>query len=421
MSLRKQKRVLVFYADTGAGHRSVAAAISCAMTNLAAESLAVTGVSGGVCSSHDGMGTCDDGVPFQTAPPWQVQQHNPIVGCDSAFLKRVFSLYAPITRRAPALFAGAYHVTNSYTMCRLLGNVLEGQLRRHLCRVIHSEQPDLVVCVNSLLTYAVLRALRRCESLAPLFVVVTDLTSIHRSWNVPEVKRCFVPTAEARDELIAQGMPAQNIWLSGLPVHPAYSSRPEDSPREALRVSLGLHPDLFTVLIVGGGEGVGRVSAISRELAWSGLPIQLIVVAGRNRTLYNRLEARSGQSGVPCKIYGYAQNMPDLMRASDVIVTKAGSVTIAEALACGLPIVLFSVIGGQETGNVDFIVRNRIGCLARAGKEVVESVRRLLHLDEREREAISWRAFQVSAPWASFEVARQIRDALEVEEQTVDV
>src|SRR5262249_8165564 len=349
MSAQKRRRVLVFYADTGAGHRSVATAICTAIGEIAAERIAASSVPVAAGTPHRGAGASEGHVSCSVSPEWQVELHNPVAACNNPLLKGGFGLYAPVTRHAPSVFTGAYRISNSHPMCHLIRKALDRQMRMHLSNVIGSIQPDLIVSVNSLLTYPIVRAMRHSTCVVPLCMVVTDLASIHRSWMVAEVDRCFVPTAEARSEMLAHGMPEEKVWQSGLPIHPAYSAQDAEPPREALRASLGLLPRLFTVLIVGGGEGIGQLVDTARELAHSSLPLQLIVVAGRNRALYRTLEAWGKRVSVPQRIYGYAGNMPDLMRASNVIVTKAGSVTLAEALACGLPIVLSSVLEGQES------------------------------------------------------------------------
>lgn len=413
MISRKQKCVLVFYADAGAGHRSVATAICSALAEIAAKRISVT--SAPVCEiiPREEAGMHAAGLPFCATPEWRTELHNPIAGCDNPVLKGVFDLYAPVTKHAPGVFTGAYYITNLEPMCRLIGNALYGQMYRHLSNIIRSKQPALIVCVNSLLTYPILRAMRHCNCSAPFFTVVTDLASVHRSWVVPEVDRCFVPTTEARDEIVALGMPAEKIWKSGLPVHPAYVARSDESSREDLKLSLGLHPELFTVLITGGGEGIGQINTISRDLARSGLPIQLIIVTGRNQSLYKSLIREREHFRIPHKIYGYTYNMPTLMRASNVLVTKAGSATIAEALTCGLPMILSSVIEGQESGNVDFVLRNRVGSLARTSEEVVEAVSNLLILGEPGRFEMAHRALRLGTPAACFEVAEQILEVLD--------
>ncbi len=412
----RRKRVLIFYADMGAGHRSVALSIRAAMQTLAIERSVAECVPLSEVLLHSDLYAIPIGTPSSDAGAplvWQTDLYDPIAQGNSRFLQKLFSLYAPVTRHMPYLFAGIYHLVNSEAICHVIGKALSGLLNKYLCYVLRAVRPDVIVCVNSLLIAPILCAMKRCVPAAPLFTVVTDLVSIHHSWAIPNVDRCFVPTSEARDALIAQGMPAAKLQLSGLPIHPAYRETSGGQSRGALRHMLGLNPQLFTVLIVGGGEGVGQLEAISGALQQSGLPLQLVIVAGRNHALYRRLVARRYSGNMPVKVYGYTYNMPTLMHASNVIITKGGSVTLAEALSCGVPVLLSGVIGGQESGNIEFVVRNGVGKVARTCEEAVQAVKHLLAQNEREQAALSQRVRCLSMPDASFIVASAVLHALE--------
>jgi UDP-N-acetylglucosamine:LPS N-acetylglucosamine transferase len=398
MSSQPQNSVLILYADTGSGHRSVAFAIHSALRTLTPATP----------TQHDLAVTSELGIATGI-PTAQTTLHNPV---KHHLLGSLFDLYGPVTRRVPRLFAEAYDVSNSERVCNLAGRVTYRLLQKHLVSLIEATQPELIVSVHSLLTQPMLRVLRHGNLDIPLFSVVTDLASIHQSWIVPDVDRCFVPTAAVRDEMLNRGMRSEQLRISGLPVHPSYIARPDHTDRELLRLGLGLQPDRFTVLVMGGGEGIGGLDTIARQLVQTQLPIQLIVVAGRNPALYKSLSKQQHEWGIPHRVFGFAQNVPELMRASDVVVTKAGSVTIAESLACGLPIILSSVIEGQESGNVDFLVRHGVGGLARHAEDVVEAVQRLYHLDEESMRAVRCRARQLSTPAASFDIASQILVAL---------
>lgn len=397
MSFQTRSHVLIIYADTGSGHRSVALAIHSALSAMspdACDTAAMTPIS--------------ESAPNGALAPATL--HNPV---EHHLLGRLFGLYGPVTRHAPRLFASAYHISNSERVCNLAGRITYRLLHKHLARLVDMTQPDLIVCVHSLLTHPVLQVLRRGNYGIPLFSVVTDLTSIHQSWIVPDVDLCFVPTAEARDEMISRGMSSERLRLSGLPVHPNYISAPDYEGRDLLRLALNLRPEPFTVLIMGGGEGVGKIGNIAHHLAGSHLPMQLIVVAGRNLALYEHLRKQQHAWRMPHRVVGFAHNVPDLMRAADVVVTKAGSVTIAESLACGLPIILSSVIEGQESGNVDFLTRHGVGCLAQTTEDILEAVRSLRQLDEHTMRDLRSRARRLSIPAAAFDIASHILAALE--------
>lgn len=386
MSSHPRSHVLILYTDTGSGHRSVARALESALRMM----------------SPARSPSAESATRAALRNP--VARHP---------LGNLFDLYGPVTRRTPRLFADVYHLSDHERVCDLTGWLAYGLLRQRLTRLIEATRPGVIVCVHSLLTRPLLQTLRSGAYDIPLFTVVTDLASIHHSWIVPTVDQCFVPTDEAREEMARRGMAEERLYVSGLPVDPSFAIPIDGAERQSLRMALGLRPDLFTVLVMGGGEGVGGLDRVADTLATSSLPVQVIAVAGRNPALYRTLIRQQRAWSAPHRIFGFAHNVPDLMRAADVVVTKAGSVTIAEALACGLPIILSSVIEGQESGNVDFLERNGIGRLARDASDVVAQVRYLLHLDEPSMRDLRARARQISAPNASFVVADHILATLD--------
>lgn len=396
MSVSSQNRVLILYADTGSGHRSVARALRDALRTLAdpGESLV----------ARRSVGLVEPDV--STVP---VRLRNPVERHAMGYL---FDLYGPVTRRAPWLYSGAYRLSNGPRVCDVATRMTSRLLYNTFSGIIADARPDLVVSVHSLLTQPMMHALRRANHDIPLFSVVTDLISVHQSWIVPEVDRCFVPTAEVRDELISRGMRDEQLSLSGLPIHPSFSVGPNLLDRETLRRRLGLDPGRFTVLIMGGGEGIGGLASIADGLARSNLPVQIIAVTGHNDKLRAQLLEQQDAWPIPYRTFGFVGDVPNLMRAADVVVTKAGSVTIAESLASGLPIIISCVVDGQESGNVDFVMRHRVGIRARTTSDVLEGVRSLQRLPADEMRDLQARARALSAPDASIAVASQILSAL---------
>lgn len=221
--------------------------------------------------------------------------------------------------------------------------------------------PDLIVSVHPLVQHLTVAALARSGRSIPFVTVLTDLVTPHRGWFHPAVTRCYVPTEAALARARAAGLREEQLRCIGLPVRPAFM-RPMP-PRADLRRGLALDPLLLTVLLLGGGDGVGRMEAITRKLAAAldkrGCAAQLVVVCGRNETLYRRLCARTWPQ--PVRVLGYVDNMEEWMHAADCVVTKAGPGTIAEALVCGLPLILIGAIPGQEEGNIDYVVQRGAG------------------------------------------------------------
>jgi 1,2-diacylglycerol 3-beta-galactosyltransferase len=138
------------------------------------------------------------------------------------------------------------------------------------------------------------------------------------------------------------------------------------------------------------------------------LPVQLLVITGRNKRLYVHLQRLQAELKVPARIYGFVHNMPEMMHAADVIVTKAGPGSICEALACNLPIILSGFVPGQEEGNVTFVTENGVGVLARNATELIDALRRLLKPGSQVyREQVA-NARRLRRPRASFEIVEHI-------------
>ncbi|TMG61416.1 MAG: glycosyltransferase [Chloroflexi bacterium] len=155
---------------------------------------------------------------------------------------------------------------------------------------------------------------------------------------------------------------------------------------------------------MGGAAGVGHLAAQVRELAQEPHPWQLAVVCGRNEKLRRRLYEL--EVSTPMLVFGFVDYMPELMRACDLVVTKAGPGAIAEALATGLPLVITGFLPGQESPNVDFVVESGIGAFAPKESELLDEVRVLAEGGPTWRE-MSRKADELAHPYASSDIARE--------------
>ncbi len=176
---------------------------------------------------------------------------------------------------------------------------------RSVVRYLKTVQPDLVVSVHPLMNHLGLTWLKMAGLRAPFITVVTDLVTFHPAWICPQVTRCIVPTETARQRAIQYGMPAEKLAVYGQPVSLKFTNLQGD--KRTLRQQLGLEVDRYTVLIAGGGEGVGRVYDIVRQLVQTVPQAQFLVVTGRNLTLKQKLEAEVW--AIPTHICGFVDNM----------------------------------------------------------------------------------------------------------------
>ena len=234
--------------------------------------------------------------------------------------------------------------------------------------------------------------------------VVTDLVEFHRAWAFPGADLIVVPTRQAWQEVLAYGVAEERLRLLGLPVDLRF--RPAaPGEREALRRRWGLSERRRTVLVMGGGEGSGNLLEQVRVLACQPHEWQVIAVCGRNEQLRHRLSRL--RFGTPALVLGFVETIPELLRASDLVVTKAGPGAIAEALATEVPLVLTGYLPGQETPNVTFVTESGIGVYAPRPEQLLEAVQRLLAGDGAEVQQMAERAAEVAHPYASLDIARE--------------
>jgi UDP-N-acetylglucosamine:LPS N-acetylglucosamine transferase len=262
-------------------------------------------------------------------------------------------------------------------------------------------RPHAVVVVHPLLTHpaAAARRLAGRVNHVPLVTVITDLVTVHRLWTCPEVDHFVAGTPFAAEAVADTGVAPARIHVLGVPVSPQFS-RLNISARD-MRARLKLDPDQPVVLVMGGGEGVGDLYGVVVALASRRPDAQLVVLTGRNGRLRQRLEARAWPGKV--RILGYAGIVAELMTAADVIVTKPGSLTIAEACATGRSLVLLPPLPGQEDGNVAYIVDAEAGLATREPDEAAEAVDHLLRLPAKRWE-MSQRAARLGQPRAAARV-----------------
>ncbi|MBC5809322.1 MAG: hypothetical protein GIW95_00465 [Candidatus Eremiobacteraeota bacterium] len=350
------KRILLLISDTGGGHRSAATAITAALDEVR------EGPNGGALVLEHRI---EDVAAHCTFP-----------------LSQLGPAYSAALRFAPPIYGALYYATNGRRRFRSVVRFCEPLYRDRLKTLFLDFKPDVIVSVHPLLNHAALRARADAGMLGvPIITVVTDLGKVHEGWLVPEVDAVVVPASEVYARAKERGIPSERIYQLGHPVHPKFEDVTES--KLELRKRLGFPLDRTVALLMAGGEGGGKLLPTTLALAKSKLPLHLVVVTGRNAALRQKLGELAPSLGTPMTILGYCNNVPELMRASDLLVTKAGPGTIAEASVAEVPVVVYDFIPGQERGNIDYVRTNGIGVVALTTTDVVRSVRRIVSNLER--------------------------------------
>lgn len=380
------RRILILMSDTGGGHRAAADAI------IEALAFAFPGRY---------AATLFDAFKQAALPPFD----------------RLPSWYLPFTTYAEPLWHLLFRLTNNRLTKQLSQPLLKFFIGRNLRRFLREQSPDLVVTTHPIFNEFGRRALRAVGSHAPFVTVVTDLFDAHVLWFDSQVDLCTVPTEGARQFGIRFGMPKEKLCVVGEPVSLTFLDN--GTTKTDARAKLGLALDQKTILLVGGGEGMGKLYEIARAMDQARLPVQLVVIAGRNAALHKKLQSTHWQISVNAQ--GFVKNMPEWMRAADVIITKAGPGTISEAIVCGLPILLSGFLPGQETGNVTFVEQNGLGVLRKNPDDIVTTLSQWLAPGNTTIEKFAARARELARPNAAIEIAKALDELLNTSTTTVSL
>jgi len=328
------KKAIIFMADSGGGHRSAAQALK-------------------------------EAFDFLQPGEWEVHFIDVFSLLPFPFNKSGGS-YRPMVTYTPWLWSFLWNLAQNRWFLDFVFGFFTPLTRNALLKLIRDYEPDLAISVHQFSNVVPVKVFRDGGWGGFFATVVTDLVTTPLAWFYPGVDACFVPTPEAREMALKAGIHPDKVYLKGFPVSLRF--QPPEDKRE-VRKALKLEEEATTLLLMGGGEGMGKIFPVALAINEASLPVQLLIVTGRNQGLRRALERVNWK--IPCRIYGFVDFVHSLMQASDVVLTKAGPGTIYEAITVGVPVLLIDFVPGQETGNVDFVVRNRLGAFAPSPEKVV--------------------------------------------------
>lgn len=316
------------------------------------------------------------------------------------------ALYLRLLRYAPPLWGMAYALADwmapDSPLALGLTRVGIAALGRRLAR----DPVDAVVTVHAT-PAAALSALAGAGLPRPFHVnVVTDFVA-HSQWIARGADLHCVATAEVRHSLIARGVPGHRIVVTGMPVHPAFESLPAP---EAARAALGVPRDAPLVLAMAGAHGgLGRLDVVADALLRSPRSPHGVLVAGRDAGVEQALQHRT--QGTRLRVLGHVDDVRPLMAAADLLITKAGGMTLAEACAAGVPLLLYGSLPGQERQNAAFAARAGVALVARSRADLHRLIECALG-EPSLLEGIRARQRAFAAPAAAREIAAAVLAAV---------
>ncbi len=321
------KKILIIYATAGIGHKKASIAVKKALDEIAPKGTEVTMI---------------DALDYT----------------NRFFKWSYLQAYLFMVNKMPTLWGASYHLTDNYYV-----NIIVSKIRRlnnwlnsfKLIKYISAMKPDVIISTHFFASEVVARIKcsgNKCAS--KLITVVTDYR-LHSWWVADGTDTYVVANDDAVKELIEWKVRPEQIKAFGIPIEPVFLKKLD---RQAIFRSTGLKEGVFTVLVIGGGFGVGPIEDIVKEVGKVSAKVQVVVICGHNEELVRKIEAL--KSLLPCEVkaLGFVDNVYEYMEISDVLISKSGGITVSESLAKELPMIVIAPIIGQETRNCEFLVKH---------------------------------------------------------------
>jgi len=296
----------------------------------------------------------------------------------SAGVRKVYTdLYLSVVERHPLLWSWLYRRSDAadpHGWAERLRRASERWSAQRLLDEIARRRPQAIVCTH-FLPAELLAHLKRAGRIdCPVWVQVTDF-DLHRMWVHAGIDGYFAGNEEVAHRLRSHGVPAEAIHVTGIAVMPGFAEPPQ---RAACARELGLDPERTTLLLMGGGAGLGGLEQVAARLLALDGDFQLIALAGRNAAALTALQALARRHPGRLVAHGYTDRIERLMACSDLAITKPGGLTTSECLAMGLPMILHRPIPGQEERNADYLLEQGVALKACDAVTLEYRVRELL-------------------------------------------
>ncbi len=365
-------RVLILHASVGSGHKRAGDALAAA---------------------------------FARRQPGQVQLADVLDYANPLFRKAYARSYIQMTDKLPGLWSYVYEQTDRdiFRFTREIRALADAIGAWGLRRLLREYAPGLIVCTHFLPVEVLAARKARARLHQPLYCVLTDYAA-HAFWAYKNVDGYFVATDQTRAQLIERGVAPGIIRVTGIPIDPAIATSKQSSE---VRAERGLRPDRPVVTLFGGGLDSRHVRSMIEELLCSELQGTLVVVAGRNRGLQAELSDLEGTEALELRTLGFVDYVDDMVVASDVVITKAGGLTVSEVLGRATPMVIINPIPGQEESNADYLAGVGAAISIRLPEHVPFAVTQLLADAPRLRQ-MRETAARAARPRAALDIAEAI-------------
>ena len=334
--MKSKKKILLVYSTAGMGHKKAA--------------LALESVMKGFSGDYD-------------VKPVDVMEY-----ATRLYKFLYLDFYVFLMKKATWLWALMFYVSDM-KLVDILTRSIRGKMDYNgvtgFGEFLLKEAPDAVIATHFLVP-SIAGILKKKGLKSELSAVVTDYGP-HSYWLSGSIDIYFAGSERVRTELIRKGIKPEKIRVTGIPTGSEFHARQNE---DALRKKYGLDEARKTVFIMSGGFGVGPVGKMLKAMNSCKSKVQVIAVCGHNKELYGQLESIASSLNYPLKLFAFTDKVAELMAVSDVMITKAGGISVTEAMDSSLPMILFGSIPGQETWNERFLSENGAAVIAKSIEDI---------------------------------------------------
>jgi 1,2-diacylglycerol 3-beta-galactosyltransferase len=371
--LSKKPKIVFLFSDTGGGHRSAAEAIIEALEKRFPDRFDTEMV---------------DFFKDYGPPP----------------LNMAGPTYPAMSNMKLVWYVG-YKILDDKKRMDALYDTLKPYTKPYVKKLFAEHPSDLFVSVHSIVNQPILSS----QYLkVPMVIVVVDLVYPPAFWYQDKTDLIITPTEPAYQRGLLLGVPPEKMTLVGLPISSRFIEMKTDPA--IIRKKYGWALNRPLVLMIGGGEGMGKIKPSALAINKANLPVSLVIVTGKNQKLMKQLKDQTWN--IPVHIYGFSKELPEFMQAADIVLTKAGPTTLCEAFQMGKPIIIFSYVPGQEKGNVIYTVDKGAGVYASTADRVVGALRYWLENPDKMAE-VARASKELSRPEAAGRIADILAEHLE--------
>ncbi|MNZ45445.1 Processive diacylglycerol beta-glucosyltransferase [compost metagenome] len=285
------------------------------------------------------------------------------------------SFYLKSYTYMPSLYGWVYNLTKPMKHNSMLGGLLHSFGRDKIKRILAEEQPDAVI--HTFPFFALPELKKRTSLHPPSYVVITDF-DLHGRWVHPSIERYYVATHDLKQELSMLDIPASSVLVSGIPLKRGFRAAAASSE---LFARYQLQPDKPVVLMMAGAQGVMPDVAEICERLLQDSAVQIALVCGHNHQLKDKMSRlfQKHEHAGDLHVFGFIDQIHELMAISQCLITKPGGVTLSEAIAAGLPIFIYRPVPGQEKQNALYLEAKGAAAVAYSPERLSDEILKLMH------------------------------------------